>query len=90
MASSSPAILRGRVRVLAAALSLSALILGGTAGAAFAADPPEFDPPPPLEPIDPQIVTQAVDQTWDDYREIPGSPYADPTIEPTLVVGGLM
>jgi hypothetical protein len=37
-----------------------------------------------MEPIDPQVVTQAADQTWADYHAIPGSPYADPTIEPTI------
>ena len=84
MAPSSPAVRGGRARAVASALSLSALLLAGTAGTAFAADPPEFDPPPALEPIDPQVVTQAADQTWDDYREIPGSPYADPTIEPSV------
>ncbi len=36
----------------------------------------------PLEPIDPQIVTQAADQDWSDYHPIPGSPYADARIVP--------
>ena len=39
---------------------------------------------PPMPPIDPQVVTQAADQTWEDYNPIPGSPYADPSIEPTI------
>src|SRR5688572_2323386 len=41
------------------------------------------DDPPELEPIDPQIVTQAAEQDWSDYNPIPGSPYADISIEPT-------
>lgn len=77
---------RGRLRSLAAACAASLLIVAGTAGSASAADPPPLpDPPPALEPIDPQVITQAADQDWDDYRPIPGSPYADPTIEPSIV-----
>ena len=75
----------GRARSLAAASAAALLIIAGTAGSASAADPPPLpDPPPALEPIDPQVVTQAVDQDWDDYRAIPGSPYVDPTIEPSI------
>ena len=75
----------GRLRSLAAACAASLLIVAGTAGPASAADPPPLpDPPPALEPIDPQVVTRAADQDWDDYQPIPGSPYADPTIEPTV------
>ena len=55
------------------------LIAGGSAAPVLAGDPP-----PPLQPIDPQVVTQAADQTWADYNPIPGSPYADPSIEPTI------
>ena len=76
---------RGRLRSLATAFAASLLIVASTAGFASAADPPPLpDPPPALEPIDPQVVTQAADQDWDDYRPIPGSPYIDPTIEPTI------
>jgi M6 family metalloprotease-like protein len=32
------------------------------------------DDPPGLEPIDPQVVTQAADQDWDDYHPIPTGP----------------
>ena len=39
--------------------------------------------PPPLAPIDPQIVTQAADQDWSDYHPIPGPNYADNSIVPT-------
>ena len=75
---------RGRARPLAA-LAASVIILVGAAGTAAAADPPSLPgPPPALEPIDPQVVTQAVDQDWTDYRPIPGSPYVDPTIEPSV------
>jgi len=76
---------RGRARSLAAACAGSLLILAGLAGPASAADPPPLpDPPPALDPIDPQVVTQAADQDWDDYQPIPGSPYVDPTIEPSI------
>jgi M6 family metalloprotease-like protein len=34
--------------------------------------------------MDPQVVTQAADQDWDDYRPIPGSRYVDPTIKPSM------
>ena len=75
----------GRARSLAAAAAASLLIIAGTAGSASAVDPPPLpDPPPALEPIDPQVVTQAADQDWDDYHPIPGSPYVDPTIEPSI------
>ena len=64
------------------AVLVSLLILIGSALVApavvFADDPPE------LEPIDPQIVTQAADQDWDDYHPIPTGPnYANPAILPT-------
>jgi M6 family metalloprotease-like protein len=32
--------------------------------------------PPALDPIDPQVVTQAADQDWDDYHPIPNAGYA--------------
>ena len=76
-----PAHRRGRARLVAASMALSLAVFAGSAGNVAAADPPA--PPPPLQPIDPQVVTQAADQTWDDYNPIPGSPYADPTIQPT-------
>jgi M6 family metalloprotease-like protein len=69
----------GRVRAAVVALISSLLVVGGSAAPALAGDPP-----PPLVPIDPQVVTQAADQTWADYHPIPGSPYADPTIEPSI------
>src|SRR5262245_35959654 len=76
---------RIRVRSVAAACAASLLIVGATAGTVAAADPPSLPgPPPALEPIDPQMVTQAADQNWSDYHAIPGSPYVDPTIEPTV------
>ncbi len=33
-------------------------------------------------PIDPQIVQDQDDMTWDDYRPIPGKNWADPALEP--------
>jgi M6 family metalloprotease-like protein len=75
-----PAVSRsGRARSMGVALVASLLVVAASAAPVLAGDPP-----PPLEPIDPQIVTQAADQTWDDYHEIPGSPYADPSIEPSI------
>ena len=70
---------RGRARAIGVALIASLLIVGSSAAPVLAGDPP-----PPLEPIDPQVVTQAADQTWADYHPIPGSPYADPSIEPLI------
>ena len=64
------------------AVLVSVLILVGAALVAPAAAM-AVDPPPALDPIDPQIVTQAADQDWSDYHPIPGSPYADNSIEPT-------
>jgi M6 family metalloprotease-like protein len=77
---------RTELRPIAAALATTALILGGLAGPASAAGPlPPLPPPPQFEPIDPQNVTQAADQTWADYHPIPGSPYADNSIEPSIL-----
>ena len=76
---------RGRTRSVAAAITASILIIAGSAGSVAAVDPPPLPAPPPaLEPIDEQVVTQAVDQDWSDYNPIPGAPYVDPTIEPTI------
>jgi len=38
--------------------------------------------PRELLPLDPQIVQDQDDMTWDDYRAIPGRNWADPTLEP--------
>src|SRR5262245_64118807 len=65
---------RRSVAVLVALLVLigSALVAPAVS---FAADPP------PLDPIDPQIITQAADQDWSDYHPIPTGPnYADNSI----------
>jgi len=64
----------GRRRPVAVLVAL--LILIGSAlvapAVSFAADPPALDP------IDPQVVTQAADQDWSDYHPIPTGPnYAD-------------
>ena len=85
MAPSSPGGPRLRARSFGAALAASVLIVAGAAGTVHAADPPSLPAPPPaLEPIDPQVVTQAADQDWSDYKPIPGSPYVDPSIDPTV------
>jgi len=52
-----------------------AVILCATA----ACQPPEAEPPPP---IDPAVVQDQDDMTWDDYRPIPGVDWADPTRAP--------
>jgi M6 family metalloprotease-like protein len=75
---------RGRLRSIATALAAASFILAGTTSVVAAADPPPIDPPPPLQPIDPQIVTQSADQDWTDYHPIPGSPYVDSSIVPTI------
>src|SRR5580692_8601435 len=36
-----------------------------------------------LAPIDPQIVRDQQDMTWDDYRPIPGVNWADPSLKPS-------
>ncbi len=85
MANSSPVRRPGRLRSIAAAFAAVAVILAGTTSGVAAADPPPpLDPPPALEPIDPQVVTMAVDQDWSDYHPIPGSPYVDSSIVPTI------
>jgi hypothetical protein len=38
--------------------------------------------PIPPKPIDPQIVQDQDDMTWDDYHPIPGKNWADPSIVP--------
>lgn len=38
--------------------------------------------PIPPKPIDPQIVQDQDDMTWDDYRPIPGKNWADPSLVP--------
>ena len=34
------------------------------------------------EPIDPQVVQDQDEMTWDDYRPIPGESWADPSLTP--------
>ena len=36
----------------------------------------------PPKPIDPQIVQDQDDMTWEDYRPIPGKNWADPSLVP--------
>jgi hypothetical protein len=65
------------------AVLVSLLVLLGSALVAPAVVSAD-DPPPSLAPIDPQVVTQAADQDWDDYHPIPTGPdYSDPGILPT-------
>lgn len=40
------------------------------------------NPPAIPAPIDPQIVRDQQDMTWDDYRPIPGVDWADPSLQP--------
>ncbi len=85
MAPSHAARRRAPFRPIATALAGAVLVLSSLASAVSAAGPlPPLDPPPPLEPLDKQVVTQSKDQTWEDYHPIPGSPYADPTIVPSV------
>ena len=49
---------------------------GPRAGVAVAG--PDGDPGPP-PPIDPQVVRDQDDMTWDDYRPIPGVDWSDPS-----------
>src|SRR5215213_247965 len=65
------------------AVLVSLLVLVGSALIAPAVVMAD-DPPPALDPIDPQVVTQAANQDWDDYHPIPTGPnYADPGILPS-------
>src|SRR6187455_67512 len=71
-------VVSGNPRSIAVLVSL--LVLLGSALIAPAAVM-AVDPPPPLAPIDPQVVTQAADQDWSDYHPIPTGPnYADNSI----------
>ncbi|MCJ7628829.1 MAG: hypothetical protein MUO50_10635, partial [Longimicrobiales bacterium] len=66
-----------RFRLLPALLCLSVLTLaqaGCEAGGAGGRGE--------LLPIDPQVVQDQDDMTWDDYRPIPGHDWADPTLVP--------
>jgi len=59
------------VRVVCLTVLTLAVIACSTPGAA---------PPPP--PIDPQVVQDQQDMTWDDYHPIPGVDWASPSLEP--------
>ncbi len=43
---------------------------------------PAVDTPPKLLPLDPQVVQDQDDMTWEDYRPIPGRTWSDPSLVP--------
>jgi M6 family metalloprotease-like protein len=57
---------------------LGALALSGIAAGCG----PSVEDQDALAPIDPQIVLDQDEMTWDDYRPIPGANWADPTLRP--------
>jgi len=63
---------RGR---LAALVALSAFII--PVASAHAA-------PPPLPPLDPQDWSTEENQSWNDYKALPGPDYSDASIQPTV------
>ncbi len=64
-------------------------VLGAVVGAALIAAPPALADPQPLQPtptmrpIDPQLVQDQDVMTWDDYRPIQNTSWADPDGVPT-------
>jgi hypothetical protein len=59
----------------AAGLTAAMLVLGAPAIAAA-------DGPP--SPLDPQNWSTQENQTWSDYKPLPGPDYSDPSIQPTV------
>src|SRR5262245_34005761 len=37
-----------------------------------------------LQPLDKQVVTSQYDMSWNDYKPIPNTNYADPAVQPTV------
>ncbi len=75
---------RCRLTVVATLLAAAAAIAAGPARATPDGTPASGPARPPLvRPIDPQKWRNPDDMTWADYRAVPGTHWADPTVEPT-------
>ncbi|WKX71702.1 M6 family metalloprotease domain-containing protein [Streptomyces sp. XD-27] len=73
-----------RTRLVALLLGLLAAIAAGPAGAVpDAASRAPGTRPPLVQPIDPQQWRNPDDMTWDEYRPVPGTDWADPDVKPT-------
>jgi M6 family metalloprotease-like protein len=68
--------------VLRAAVLLGAVVAAGTLAAAAGAQPAGHTPP--IQPLDVQDAEYQDDMTWDDYRPVPGTDWANPALEPTV------
>ncbi len=68
--------------LLRAAALLGAAVAAGTLAAAAGAKP--VGHAPPIVPIDRQEAEYQDDMTWDDYRPVPGTDWANPALEPTV------
>ncbi|MCC4314335.1 M6 family metalloprotease domain-containing protein [Streptomyces malaysiensis] len=74
----------GRLTVVATILATAAAIAAGPARATPDGTPSAGPARPPLaRPIDPQHWRNPDDMTWADYRAVPGTHWADPSVEPT-------
>lgn len=69
---------------LLAALAAAALVALSAAGAASAAAADPIGHAPPFRPIDPQAFVLPDQQTWADYRPVPGTSWGDPALAPTV------
>ncbi|WNE94523.1 M6 family metalloprotease domain-containing protein [Streptomyces luomodiensis] len=73
-----------RLTVVATLLATAAALAAGPARATPDGTPSAGPARPPLvRPIDPQNWRNPDDMTWADYRAVPGTHWADPTVEPT-------
>jgi len=61
---------------------LCAVVLAAACGSSTGA-PGGPLPPDGIPPIDPQVIQDQDDMTWDDYTPIPGRNWADPSLVPT-------
>ena len=77
----------GRTRVrwaIASVAALAAVGLALTGAVGATAAPPKDDDPFTVEPIDPQDWELQGDMTWDDWKDIPGTSWNDPTVKPSV------
>ena len=77
----------GRTRVrwaIASVAGLAAVGLALTGAVGATAAPPKDDDPFTVEPIDPQDWELQGDMTWDDWKDIPGTSWNDPTVKPSV------
>jgi M6 family metalloprotease-like protein len=71
--------------IAATGLALSTLALPAQAAQGPAVPPkPALGSSPELQPIDPQQVVNLDTLTWDDFKPVPGTNWADPNLQPTI------